>query len=86
MDTVRDILTRRRALDPAEKHNLIAYVRHRRESIFQHVIGYNYDDNSIVGGLYTRVGIGSEDTLDVRDDEMQIEVATAKIPKSPYKA
>ncbi|CAF2537011.1 unnamed protein product [Rotaria sp. Silwood2] len=60
MDTVRDILTRRRALDPAEKHNLIAYVRHRRESIFQHVIGYNYDDNSIVGGLYTRVGIGSK--------------------------
>ncbi|CAF1043903.1 unnamed protein product [Rotaria sp. Silwood1] len=59
MDTARDILTRRRALDSTEKQDLIAYVRHRRNSIFQHVIGYNYDDNSITGGLYTRVGIGS---------------------------
>jgi hypothetical protein len=26
----------------------------------QHVIGYNYDDNSTVGGLYIRIGIGSK--------------------------
>ncbi|CAF1599151.1 unnamed protein product [Rotaria magnacalcarata] len=58
IDTTRDILTRRRALDVTGKHDLQAYVRHRRSSIVQHVIGYNYDDNSIVGGLYTRVGIG----------------------------
>ncbi|CAF0938201.1 unnamed protein product [Rotaria sordida] len=57
-DTTRDITTRRRALDPLGKHHLIKYVRHRRDSIVQHVIGYNYDDNSVVGGLYTRVGIG----------------------------
>lgn len=58
-DATRDILTRRHALGLTEKHNLKAYVRHRRNSIVEHVIGYNYDDNSIVGGLYTRVGIGS---------------------------
>ncbi|CAF3544769.1 unnamed protein product [Rotaria socialis] len=58
IDTTRDILTRRRALDLTAKHDLQAYVRHRRCSIVQHVIGYNYDDNSTVGGLYTRVGIG----------------------------
>ncbi|CAF1342487.1 unnamed protein product, partial [Rotaria sordida] len=29
-----------------------------KNSIVEHVIGYNYDDNSVVGGLYTRVGIG----------------------------
>jgi hypothetical protein len=59
-DTTRDILTRRRALDPIEEHDLKTYVHRRRNSIVQHVIGYNYDDNSIVGGLYTRVGIGSK--------------------------
>jgi hypothetical protein len=59
-DTTRDVLIRRRALDPIEEHDLITYVRHRRNSIVQHVIGYNYDDDSIVGGLYTRVGIGSK--------------------------
>ncbi|CAF4503460.1 unnamed protein product [Rotaria sp. Silwood2] len=30
--------------------------------------------------------ISGEDTLEVRDDEMQIEVVTAEIPTSPYKA
>ncbi|CAF4561215.1 unnamed protein product, partial [Rotaria sp. Silwood2] len=30
--------------------------------------------------------ISGEDTLEVRDDEMQIEVVTAEIPASPYKA
>ncbi|CAF4779646.1 unnamed protein product, partial [Rotaria sp. Silwood2] len=29
--------------------------------------------------------ISGEDTLEVRDDEMQIEVVTAEIPTSPYK-
>ncbi|CAF1228293.1 unnamed protein product, partial [Rotaria sordida] len=57
-DTTRDIFTRRRALDPNEQHNLKTYIHHRKNTIVQHVIGYNYDDNSIVGGLYTRVGIG----------------------------
>ncbi|CAF1444651.1 unnamed protein product [Rotaria sp. Silwood1] len=57
-NTTRDIFTRRRALDPIEQHNLKTYVLHRKNSIVEHIIGYNYDDNSIVGGLYTRVGIG----------------------------
>ena len=60
MDATRNISTRRRALDPTGKQSLRTYVRHRTSSIVQHVIGYNYDDNSTVGGLYTRVGIGSE--------------------------
>ncbi len=60
LDTTRDVLTRRHALDSTEKQDLRIYMRHRRDSIVQHVIGYNYDDNSIVGGLYTRVGIGSK--------------------------
>ncbi|CAF1480573.1 unnamed protein product [Rotaria sordida] len=30
-----------------------------KNSTVEHVIGYNYDENSIVGGLYTRVGIRS---------------------------
>lgn len=55
----RDALTRRRALDIAETQDLKIYMRHRRDSIVQHVIGYNYDDHSTAGGLYTRVGIGS---------------------------
>jgi len=60
MDTTRDVSTRRHALDPAEQRLLRTYVRHRKNSIVQHVIGYNYDDNSTAGGLYTRVGIGSK--------------------------
>lgn len=56
----RDISSRRHALDSTAQTYLRAYVRRRRNSIVQHVIGYNYDDNSIVGGLYTRVGIGSK--------------------------
>jgi hypothetical protein len=36
------------------------YLRHRRDNIAQHVTGYNYDDNSTVGGLYIRIGIGSK--------------------------
>ncbi len=36
------------------------YLRYRRDRIGQHVIGYNYDDNSTVGGLYIRIGIGSK--------------------------
>ncbi|CAF4091258.1 unnamed protein product [Rotaria sp. Silwood2] len=30
--------------------------------------------------------ISGEDTLEVRNDEMQIEVVTAEVPTSPYKA
>ncbi|CAF3927113.1 unnamed protein product [Rotaria sordida] len=56
-NTTRDIFTRRRALDPIEQYDLKTYIHHRKNSIVQHVIGYDYDDNSIVGGLYTRVGI-----------------------------
>jgi hypothetical protein len=55
----RDVLTRRPALDPGGVHNLRNYVRHRKDSIVQRVIGYNYDDQSTAGGLYIRVGIGS---------------------------
>ena len=60
IDATRDILTRRHALDSTEKQDLRVYMFHRRNSIVEHVIGYNYDDNSTVGGLYTRVGIGSK--------------------------
>jgi hypothetical protein len=60
IDTTRDVLDRRRALTTTQEHSLRTYVRHRKNSIVQHVIGYNYDDNSSVGGLYTRVGIGSK--------------------------
>jgi len=56
----RDVLTRRPALDPGAMHNLRSYVRHRKDSIVQRVIGYNYDDHSTAGGLYIRVGIGSK--------------------------
>lgn len=54
----RDVTTRRHALDPGDVHNLRSYVRHRKNSIVQRVIGYNYDDHSTAGGLYIRVGIG----------------------------
>ncbi|CAF4223519.1 unnamed protein product [Rotaria sordida] len=60
-DTTRDIFTRRRALDPIKQYDLKTYIHHRKNSIVEHVIGCNYDDNSIVGGLYTRVGIGKTD-------------------------
>lgn len=59
-ELTRNVSIRRRALDPMEKQNLRTYVRHRKNSIVQHAIGYNYDDSSNVGGLYTRVGIGSK--------------------------
>ncbi|CAF3436928.1 unnamed protein product [Rotaria socialis] len=54
----RSVLNRRHALDPGGVHNLRSYVRHRKDSIVQRVMGYNYDDNSTAGGLYIRVGIG----------------------------
>jgi hypothetical protein len=60
VDTTRDVATRRHALDPGGAHNLRSYVRHRKDSIVQRVIGYNYDDHSTAGGLYIRVGIGSK--------------------------
>jgi hypothetical protein len=59
VDTTRDVLRRRPALDPGGAYNLRTYVRHRKDSIVQRVIGYNYDDHSTAGGLYIRVGIGS---------------------------
>ncbi|CAF1471933.1 unnamed protein product, partial [Didymodactylos carnosus] len=49
---------RRSALDTGGINNLRAYIRHRKDSIVQHVIGYNYDDKSTAGGLYIRVGTG----------------------------
>jgi len=60
INPTRDVLTRRHALDPGAIHNLRSYVRHRKDSIVQRVIGYNYDDHSTAGGLYIRVGIGSK--------------------------
>ena len=51
---------RRPAMDPGAVHHLQNYVQHRKESIVQRVIGYNYDDHSTAGGLYIRVGIGSK--------------------------
>ena len=59
-DTTRDVLTRRHALDPGAANKLQTYVRHRKDSIVQRVIGYNYDDHSTAGGLYIRVGIGGK--------------------------
>lgn len=56
----RDVFMRRRALDITETQDLKTHIQHRRNSIVQHVIGYNYDDHSTAGGLYTRVGIGSK--------------------------
>ncbi|CAF1039645.1 unnamed protein product [Didymodactylos carnosus] len=50
---------RRSALDTGGINNLRAYIRHRKDSIVQHVIGYNYDDKSTAGGLYIRVGTGT---------------------------
>ncbi|CAF2765394.1 unnamed protein product [Rotaria sp. Silwood2] len=39
-------------------HTLKNDAHHRKNPIFQRVIGYNYDDYSTAGGLYIRVGIG----------------------------
>ena len=60
VDSMRDAETRRHALVPGAAHTLRNYVRHRKDTIVQRVIGYNYDDNSTAGGLYIRVGIGSK--------------------------
>ncbi len=54
------VLTRRQTLDPNGTHTLRNYVSHRKDTIVQRVIGYNYDDHSTAGGLYIRVGIGSK--------------------------
>jgi len=54
------ILMRRQTLDPNGRHTLRNYVSHRKDTIVQRVIGYNYDDHSTAGGLYIRVGIGSK--------------------------
>jgi hypothetical protein len=51
---------RRQTLDPNGRHTLRHYVSHRKDTIVQRVIGYNYDDHSTAGGLYIRVGIGSK--------------------------
>lgn len=56
----RSVLNRRHALDLGGVHHLRSYVRHRKNSIVQRVMGYNYDDHSTAGGLYIRVGIGSK--------------------------
>ena len=57
----RNLYVRRAAMDPGEMHHLRNYVQHRKDSIVQRVIGYNYDDHSTAGGLYIRVGIGSKE-------------------------
>ncbi|CAF4008150.1 unnamed protein product [Rotaria sp. Silwood2] len=87
-NTVRDILIRRHALDSIEKHHLRAYVRHRKNSIVQHVIGYNYDDNSLVGGLYTRVGIGKfvEGTVHALFILLALRKRLKRTPKPEYPA
>jgi hypothetical protein len=54
------ISQRRRTIDPNGMHALRTYVSHRKDTIVQRVIGYNYDDHSTAGGLYIRVGIGSK--------------------------
>ena len=60
IDMTGGVSTRRHALGATKQLDLRPYVRHRRDSIVQQVIGYNYDDNSTVGGLYIRIGIGSK--------------------------
>ncbi|CAF3701343.1 unnamed protein product [Rotaria sp. Silwood1] len=57
-DMARGVRAQWSTLSAIEQRDLRTYVRRRRDSIVQHVIGYNYDDNSTVGGLYTRIGIG----------------------------
>jgi hypothetical protein len=58
-----NVLIRRQTLDPSGTRSLRNYVRHRKETIVQRVIGYNYDDHSTAGGLYIRVGIGSKSRI-----------------------
>lgn len=53
---------RRRMFDPKGTHTLRKDVSNRKNTIVQRVIGYNYDDHSTAGGLYIRVGIGSNKT------------------------
>ncbi|CAF1426397.1 unnamed protein product [Adineta steineri] len=53
-----NVLMRRQILDPSGTQTLRNYVSHRKDTIVQRVIGYNYDDHSTAGGLYIRVGIG----------------------------
>jgi hypothetical protein len=60
MNRPAHVLMRRQTLDPNGGHTLRNYVYHRKETIVQRVIGYNYDDHSTAGGLYIRVGIGSK--------------------------
>jgi hypothetical protein len=55
-----NVLVRRQTLDPSGTNTLRNCVRHRKDTIVQRVIGYNYDDHSTAGGLYIRVGIGSK--------------------------
>ncbi|CAF1024461.1 unnamed protein product [Rotaria sp. Silwood1] len=88
LNTARDILARRHALDSIEKHDLRVYVRQRRNSIVQHVIGYNYDDNSLVGGLYTRVGIGKfvEGTVHALFILLALRKRLKRTPKPEYPA
>ncbi|CAF1605495.1 unnamed protein product, partial [Adineta ricciae] len=54
----RNVLMRRQVLDPTGTHTLRNYVSHRKDTIVQRIIGYNYDDHSTAGGLYIRVGTG----------------------------
>jgi hypothetical protein len=65
--SARDVLTRRHALDTGGVNHLRNYMRHRKNSIVQRVIGYNYDDHSTAGGLYIRVGIGSKTRREEKD-------------------
>ncbi|CAF1294944.1 unnamed protein product [Rotaria sordida] len=57
-DMTRGVRGRQSALSAIGQRDLGTFVRRRRDSIVQHIIGYNYDGNSTVGGLYTRIGIG----------------------------
>ncbi|UJR11890.1 hypothetical protein I4U23_016068 [Adineta vaga] len=57
-DVTEDVENRENALNAIEQHDSRIYLRDRKDNIVKHTIGYNYDDNSTVGGLYTRIGIG----------------------------
>ena len=59
----RNVLMRRQVLDPTGTHTLRNYVSHRKDTIVQRIIGYNYDDHSTAGGLYIRVGTGSKKSV-----------------------
>lgn len=60
MPRPHNVLMRRQVLDPTGTHTLRNYVSHRKDTIVQRIIGYNYDDHSTAGGLYIRVGTGSK--------------------------